>query len=138
MKNPNGILTALDVRSDEDVIVLGRGEYPEDWVLLGAGVHEDVVGPHSVVLVDRTFLPRQSIASIVSAAPRMLAFLTDGSTDGVAYEKQVRRLMTAMYPWAELYRFSTEDGILLAIWTAPGQSVYDRDSVIDMRPQVQA
>ena len=26
----------------------------------------------------------------------MLAFLTDGSTDGVAYEKQVRRLMTAI------------------------------------------
>lgn len=133
------ISEVLNVRSDEKIVIIGNDtDYDPDWVVLGAGTHDDVIDSTSVVVVDRVALPRDTIVSIVSSAPRMLAFVTGEGPAAIVYDKQVRRLLSSLYPWSEVYTFMSSFGRVIAMWTAPGQQPYDRDRVLDARPQTQA
>lgn len=118
MSNRPDIALALDVRSDENVVVVSKdldAQYPTWWVR-PQSVHETAVDPGSVVVVDRVELSRRSFAQLAAGCPRLFAFIVPPG--GIEYEKQVRRMVTALYPWSELW----------TIWTSMGKALVTKDA----------
>jgi hypothetical protein len=139
---------ALDVRSYEKVIVLADPEstfqYPEEWVrpaklselddqsLGGSELFK--IDPKyplamTVVVVDRVEIQRKTLAQLAEKYPRLIAF----AVANVEHEKQVRRMVTALFPWNEVWTVYTSFGKLLVTKDAVGVE-YDRNTVVDMRP----
>ena len=127
---------ALDVRSYETVVVIAGQEseypYPEEWSkpdsLRSIETSKDVLQP--VFVVDRVEIQRKTLAQMAEMNPRLVAF----AVANVEHEKQVRRMVTSLFPWNEVWTVSTSFGKLLVTKDATGKA-YDRNDVVDMRPQ---
>lgn len=130
MSGVHRLCHAIDLRSDERVVVLASPqsvfEYPSDWVRPGPtdGI---VVNEFTVVVIDRIDVGRSLMCELISACPRMLAI----AVVDVDHEKQVRRSLTALYPWSEVWTFYTDFGKML-VTNARGEP-YDRDHIVDQR-----
>lgn len=121
---------ALDVRSYERVIVItgqdSTHQYPDGWIR--PDKHTDLeLNEESVVVVDRVELQRKTMSQIAEAKPRLVAF----AVASIDHEKQVRRMITSLYPWNEVWTIFTSFGKLLITKDAKGPS-YDRDEVVDV------
>lgn len=152
MSSRPDIELALDVRSYEKVIVIAGADstyqYPDHWVrptkladldgqTLGGNesVKADPRYPlaATVVVVDRVEIQRKTLAQLAEKYPRLIAF----AVANVEHEKQVRRMVTALFPWNEVWTVYTSFGKLLVTKDAVGAS-YDRASVVDMRERTAA
>ena len=128
---------ALNVRSYERVVVLSNPEstydYPEEWVrpLNVAGI--GATDPETVVVVDRVELSAQTLLRIAEGRPRLVAF----APRDVEQEKSMRRLVTALFPWSEVWVLSTLFGKLLVTKDIGGKA-YDRDAVVETWKAVSA
>lgn len=124
---------ALGLRGYERLIVIpghDSGIYPDHWVRPRNTA--DVcasVNSESVVVIDRLDVKRQTLADICSRRPRLLALVPYD----VEQEKSMRRMLSAHYPWAEVWTISTEFGKVLLTKDAVGEP-YERDHVRDDRP----
>lgn len=129
----NEIVDVLDVRSDERIVVIGHAGrlYPGHWEF-SLSVEDARIGADCVVVVDQVDLTRKMLQSITKRAPRLIAFVVET----VDSEKQFRRTLKVLHPWAEVW-----DGAGNGIWTNLGKVVitaasgkpYNRDDVPDMR-----
>lgn len=138
---------ALDVRSYEKVIVIAGAEseyqYPEGWIrpaklsdldgqtLGGNELYK--VDPNfplamTVVVVDRVEIQRKTLSQLAEKYPRLIAF----AVANVEHEKQVRRMVTSLFPWNEVWTVYTSFGKLLVTKDAVGVA-YDRSTLVDMR-----
>jgi hypothetical protein len=143
---------ALDVRSYEKVIVIAAGDstfqYPEHWIKPSklSDLDEQQIGGSetlqpspdyplamSVVVVDRVEVQRKTLAQLADGGPRLFAF----AVANVDHEKQVRRMVTSLFPWNEVWTVYTSFGKLLVTKDAVGKA-YDRSRVVDMREGVAA
>ncbi len=136
MSSRPDIELALDVRSYERIVVVGEDldEYPENWSrprsiaeLLSS------VDEQSVVLVDRFDIKAKHLGEVCALRPRLLAL----APADVPQEKSMRRLLSVLYPWAEVWTVSTSFGKLLVTSEALGLP-YDRENVRDDRPSAEA
>lgn len=146
MSSRPDIELALDVRSYEKVIVItgqdSTYQYPEHWVkpsrlsdldeMTLGGNEMYKVDPQyplamSVVVVDRVEIQRKTLAQLASKYPRLIAF----AVANVDHEKQVRRMVTSLFPWNEVWTVYTSFGKLLVTKDAVG-TAYDRDRLVDM------
>lgn len=136
MSSRPDIELALDVRSYERVIVIAgqdsTHQYPESWEK-PASVAALTVDEESVVVIDRVEIQRRTLAQIAEGRPRLVAF----AVASVDHEKQVRRMITALFPWNEVWTVFTSFGKLLVTKDAVGKA-YDRDTVVDMRDGIAA
>lgn len=132
MSNRPDLELALDVRSDESVVVLTSPDnpttYPEGWVRPGRGDLSSV-SSLSVVVVDRVDIQRRTLSTLGQLGPRLVAM----APQGVDQEKAMRRLISSAYPWAEVWTVSTSFGKLLVTKDVHGPA-YEREDVVDMRP----
>lgn len=132
MSSRPDIEQALCIRSDETVVVLAHPdsdyEYPAHWVR-PQRLQEiiDAVSPQTVVVVDRLELSRKVLAAVGAKRPRLVAV----APLGIEGEKSVRRMVTALYPWSEVWVFTTNFGKLLVTKDVTGPA-YDRDTVVDL------
>jgi hypothetical protein len=143
---------ALNVRSYEKVIVIADHgsmyRYPEHWVKLSklSDLDEMSLGGNemyridpqyplamTVVVVDRIEIKRRTLTQLASRYPRLIAF----AVANVDHEKQVRRMITSLFPWSEVWTFYTSFGKLLVTKDVVG-TVYDRDRIVDMREGIAA
>lgn len=122
---------ALDVRSYEKIVVItgqdSTYQYPENWVRPSKTSELELDG-ESVVVIDRVELQRKTLGQIGEAAPRMVAF----AVASIDHEKQIRRMVTALYPWNRLWTVFTSFGKLLVTDDIKG-APYDRETVLDQR-----
>lgn len=136
MSNRPDIELALDVRSDEKVIVIAGQEseyqYPERWVK-PARLSELEIDETTVVIIDRVEVQRRTLAQIAEGRPRLVGF----AVASVEHEKQVRRLVTSLFPWNEMWTVFTSFGKVLMTKDVRGAS-YDRNQVVDMREGIAA
>ena len=134
--NRPDIELALDVRSDEKVVVIAgqdsEYQYPERWTK-PTRLSELSADELSVVIVDRVEIQRRTLAQIAESRPRLVAF----AVASVEHEKQVRRLVTSLFPWNEVWTVFTSFGKVLVTKDVRG-AAYDRSQVIDMREGVAA
>ena len=97
---------ALDVRSYEKVVVVAGQDstydYPETWVQPSRTADLQVNG-ECVVIIDRVEIQRKTLAQIAQANPRLVAF----AVASVDHEKQVRRMVTSLFPWNEVWTGTT-------------------------------
>lgn len=117
MSSRPDIALALDVRSYEKVVVISKPDavydYPESWERPSA-LGEAKVDGHSVVIVDRIDLSWKSFATLARGCPRLFAF----AVSGVEQEKRVRRMVTALFPWNEVW----------TVWTTFGKTLVTKDA----------
>lgn len=117
MSNRPDLELALDVRSYERVVVISNPtsvyDYPDDWER-PTSLSDARVDAESVVLVDRTEVSWKTFASLASGGPRLFAF----AVDGVEHEKRVRRMITALFPFNEVW----------TIWTTLGKTLITKDA----------
>ena len=129
MSNRTDIELALDVRSDERIAVIcseeSTYEYPESWVKPESLSQLQGL---SVVVIDRVEIQKRTLAHIAACHPRLVAF----AVANVEHEKQVRRMLTGMFPWSEVWTISTAFGKLLVTKDVVG-APYDRDAIVDER-----
>lgn len=136
MSRPDIELT-LDVRSHENVVVFmnpdATHEYPENW--LQALSFDDIalISEDTVVIVDRIDLYPKMISAIGSKRPRLFALVPKS----VEQEKTMRRMLSAVYPWSEVWTLSSSFGKLLVTKDAVGEA-YDRELIRDERPYAEA
>lgn len=135
MSRPD-IHEALDVRSYERVVVATATRnqdvniYPEGWELIdGPQDIEHSVDEHTVVVIDKVGLANRTFVEFFRMKPRLLAVVVRD----IPYEKSIRRTLSSLYPFAEVWTFSTDFGKLL-VTSAKGDP-YDRDDVLDARPE---
>lgn len=138
MSNRPDIELALDVRSYERVILIsGRDsvrQYPEAWFRPTTLAQMlSLVGPESVVLVDSAEVTRRTYGAVGERCPRLLAVVTPTEE----HARSIRRAVSSLYPWSELYGIVTCVGRIAVVQHLAGRP-YDRDRVIDMRPGVVA
>jgi hypothetical protein len=119
---------ALGLRSHERIAVVSDGDpgdYDDSWVYLGHGDFGSYQLPEdSLVLVDRVE-PTVGLISVIGCyGPRILAM----APRNVEQEKSMRRMLSALYPWSELWTVSTSFGKLLVTKDAVGPT-YDRSAV---------
>ncbi len=137
MTNRPDIELALDVRSNESVVVLFdpdfESQYPDEWIRVRSRHDIDSITPESVVIVDRLEVSRRVLASVAARAPRLIALVPHG----VDQEKSMRRTLSGLYPWSEVWTISTAFGKALVTKDAVGPT-YERDDVMDMRPSGEA
>lgn len=143
---------ALDVRSYEKVVVIAAQDstfqYPENWVkpvrlsdldeMTIGGNETFKVDPNyplamSVVVVDRVEIQRKTLSQLAERYPRLLAF----AIANVDHEKQVRRMVTSLFPWHEIWTIYSSFGKLLVTKDLVGNA-YDRSKLVDMRPDAVA
>lgn len=143
---------ALDVRSYEKIIVIAAQDstfqYPEHWVKPGrlSELDDMVLGGNdtykidpnfplamSVVVIDRVEVQRKTLSQLAERYPRLMAF----AVANVDHEKQVRRMVTSLFPWNEVWTVFTSFGKLLVTKDAVGVA-YDRSKLVDMRPEATA
>ncbi len=127
---------ALDVRSYERVVVLAgqdsEYQYPETWIR-PSRTSDLEVSAESVVVIDRVEIQRKTLAQIAEGRPRLVAF----AVASIDHEKQIRRMITALFPWNEVWTMFTSFGKLLVTKDATGEA-YDRSLVPDIRPEAAA
>jgi hypothetical protein len=120
---------ALDVRSYEKVVVIAGPDstyqYPESWVRPTKSADIQIDG-ESVIVVDRVELQRRTLIQIAEAGPRLVAF----AVASVEHEKQIRRMVTSLFPWNEVWTLFTSFGKLLVTKDVTGPA-YERDDVVD-------
>ncbi len=120
---------ALDVRSYEKIVVIAGPDstyqYPETWVRPRSAADIQVDG-ESVIVVDRVELQRRTLAQIAAAGPRLVAF----AVASVDHEKQIRRMVTALFPWNEVWTLFTSFGKMLVTKDVKGKA-YERDDVAE-------
>lgn len=129
------IALTLDVRSYETVFLASAQEgvtYPESWVRIESRHDVGLVVPDSVVVIDRLDIQRRTLEAIAARSPRLIALLPSG----VEQEKSMRRMVSAMFPWSEVWTVSTSIG--KALVTPAKGFIYERDDVIDARPVAEA
>lgn len=130
MSSRPDIELALDVRSYERIVVItgpdSTFEYPENWVkpVKSADLHIDA---ESIVVVDRVEIQRKTLQQIAEGRPRLLAF----AVASIDHEKQVRRMVTSLFPWNEVWTVFTSFGKLLITKDVQGVA-YDRDQMVDV------
>lgn len=135
------ITEVLDIRSHETVYVICESSdisYPQGWIAVEQGssmpkLDFDAVGqPEAVVIIDRIDVLRRELIELLQHGPRILgAVVAD-----VEQEKRFRRNLRTLYPWAEVWETHTDFGKVLM--TCAFGRPYDREQVIDARPQVSA
>jgi hypothetical protein len=117
MSSRPDIELALDVRSYEQVVVISKPDvvydYPERWSR-PTGASEAHVDSETVVIVDRVDVSWRTFATLAESGPRMFAFVVNG----VEQEKRVRRMVTALYPWNEVW----------TVWTSYGKTLITKDA----------
>ncbi|MBV9125623.1 MAG: hypothetical protein JO112_19920 [Planctomycetes bacterium] len=122
MSSRPDIALALDVRSYERIVVIAKPDseyaYPEEWSR-PASLSEAIVDDHSVVIVDRVDVAWKSFAALAAGHPRLFAF----AVNGVEQEKKVRRMITALFPWNEVWTVWTSFGKTLITKDARGEAV---------------
>lgn len=122
MSSRPDIALALDVRSYEHVVVISKPDseydYPEDWSR-PTSLAEAHVDGETVVIVDRVDVAWKSFASLAAGRPRLFAF----AVNGVEQEKKVRRMITALFPWNEVWTVWTSFGKTLITKDARGEAV---------------
>ena len=130
--NRPDIELVLDVRSSESVVVLtdpnNQREYPDDWIQVQSRDGLVEVVSDSVVLIDRIDVFPHTLALLGSKRPRLIAMVPCN----VEHEKTMRRMLSSVYPWAEVWTLSSSFGKLLVTKDAVGIA-YDRDIVRDER-----
>jgi hypothetical protein len=130
MSSRPDIELALDIRSYEKIVVLtgqdSSHQYPDEWIR-PAKLSDLEVNEESVVVVDRVELQRKTIAQIAEGKPRLVAF----AVANVDHEKQVRRMVTSLFPWNEVWTVFTSFGKLLITKDVKGLA-YDRDEIVDV------
>jgi hypothetical protein len=135
--NRPDIALALDVRSYETIAVVPAPdttqEYPDSWHRIESRPALDLVNELSVVIVDRLDIQRKALAQIAQRRPRLLALFPRN----VEQEKSMRRMISIMFPWSEVWTLSTSFGKALVTPDAKGIP-YDRLDVIDARPVAEA
>ena len=104
---------ALDVRSYERIVVLSSPdsphEYPESWVKPQKAGDLGQIDAETIVVVDRVEIQRPTLAAIGERGPRLIAF----APQGVDQEKSMRRMLTTLFPWAEVWTLFTAFGKVL-------------------------
>lgn len=127
---------ALDVRSYEKVVIIAGHDstfdYPENWIK-PAKLSDLNIDSESVVVIDRVEVQRKTLTQIAEGKPRLVAF----AVANVEHEKQIRRMVTLLFPWNEVWTVFTSFGKLLITKDIAG-AAYDRDHVIDMREGIAA
>lgn len=133
MRTP--IELALSIRSWERIVCLtdpaAPRRHPEHW-LLPQTLRNSTIDPETVVIVDRIELSPKALAAVCSRCPRLVAF----ALASIEHEKATRRLVKESYPFADAWDFSTDFAKLL-VTDAKGRP-YERDRVLDMRPEARA
>lgn len=123
---------ALDVRSDEKVVLFtdpsSTYDYPEQW-LRPRGLHDAELDPMSTVIFDRMEVTRKQIMTCAASEVRMIGICPID----VDHEKYVRRMITSLYPWTQVYEASTSFGKVLML--SPKGAPYDRDRIDDSYPR---
>jgi hypothetical protein len=121
------IEVALDVRSYERVVVLSRVEnnYPERWEKTFSSRAE--IDNDTVIIIDRTDISQDDLGIIASAKPRMVAFVPFS----VEQEKSMRRMISTLYPWAQVWMQFTTFGKILYTSEIYGLP-YNREELVDM------
>lgn len=124
---------AMDVRSYERVVLLkdptSEYEYPEHWVQ-ARGLNDMYIDAETVVVFDRTDVTQKQLVACALGEARMVAICPMD----VPHEKQVRRMLSILYPWTHVHDASTSFGKVLMC--SPKGQPYDRDRITDDRPQV--
>lgn len=124
------IMDALDVRSDERVVVLADGDrrerYPYEWEKPDS-LRDARIGNDSVVLIDRLDLGTKALATIVSRGPRLTGVICSSRE----HRDSMRKRMVSLYPFAEIWELRPSWGDML-VWSAKG-APYSRDRIVDMR-----
>lgn len=122
----------LDVRSDEKVVLFtdqsSTYDYPEHW-LRPRGIHDAELDPMSVVIFDRMDVTRKHVVACAANEVRMIGICPID----VDHEKYVRRMITSLYPWTQVYEASTTFGKVLML--CPRGAPYDRDRIDDSYPR---
>jgi hypothetical protein len=130
MSSRPDIELALDVRSYEKVVVItgqdSTYQYPDGWIR-PTKLADLEVTEETVVVIDRVELQRKAIAQIAEGKPRLVAF----AVASIDHEKQVRRMITSLYPWNEVWTIFTSFGKLLITKDVKGVA-YDRDEIVDV------
>ena len=133
------IIESLDIRSNEQAIVVSNPdsvfEYPEDWVTPPdlTSLEDALIlhHGHAVIIVDRVEISTKVLELVALYRPRLMAFaIQPGANQD--HEKSVRRMVTTMFPWNELWTVSSTFGKMLVTKDVQG-TAYDRDKLIDMR-----
>lgn len=123
---------ALDVRSDEKIVLFAdpssEYEYPESW-LRPRSMHDAGLDPFTVVIFDRTDITKKQLMSCAASDVRMIGICPID----VDHEKYVRRMITSLYPWTQVYEASTTFGKVLML--CPRGAPYDRDRIDDSYPR---
>lgn len=137
MSRPD-IELALDVRSYERIVVVtspdSTFEYQESWIKPNrSSDFAQCIDGESIVVVDRVEIQRKTLSQIALHRPRLVAF----AVSSIDHEKAVRRMVTALFPWSELWTVSTSFGKLLVSKDIRGNS-YERGDLMDMRPEASA
>ena len=135
--NRPDIELALDVRSYEHVFVFVNPDaphgYPDSWTEVGSREEVLSIAPTSVVIIDRIDASHRMLEAIGMQSPRLLALVPRN----VEQEKLMRRVLSSVYPWSELWTLSTSFGKVLVTNGAAG-AAYDRDLVRDERSSAEA
>ena len=126
----------LDIRSYEHVIVLANHDepkHPAHWIKISSRDELSCLNSDSVVVVDRVDVSFAVLRQIGEARPRLVAFVPCS----IEHEKSIRRLISSMSPWAEVWTLSSSLGKLIVTGGILGPA-YDRQDVIDQRSIAQA
>ena len=122
---------AMDLRSWERVVLFtdpeSTYEYPEAWIR-PHGMQDAFIDGECVVLFDRVTVSAKTIVAVVSRGARMVGFCPVD----VEHERFLRRALSTLYPWSEVYTASSAFGKVLMV-SPGGQHPYDRNRVIDER-----
>lgn len=126
---------AMDVRSDERVVLFtdpsSTYDYPEHW-FQPQSMHDADLDPYVVVIFDRMEVSKKHIVSCAINEVRMIGICPID----VDHEKQIRRMLTSLYPWTQVYEASTAFGKVLML--SPKGRPYDRNRITDDRPKASA
>ena len=126
---------ALDIRSWERVVLFTEPtsdyEYPPGWQR-PSGLYDAHIDGETVVIFDRIDFTKKTLVSVVAKAARMIGICPID----VDHERFVRRVLTDLYPFTEVWTVSTAFGKVLM--ASPVGAPYDRDKVIDERPRAGA
>lgn len=119
---------ALDLRSNEHIVVLSAADndfqYKPEWVApQNTDELQESLNADSIVVVDRVDVSDAIVELIASVKPRLVAFAVQPAN--IEHEKTVRRQLTALFPWHEVWTISTSFGKLLVSKDVQGK-VYDR------------
>ena len=129
---------AVCLHSYEQIVVLTSQEstfkYPEEWVRPAEAIDLELINAETVVVVDRVEISKDTLLLVASKSPRLVAM----SPATVDQEKLMRRMITSLFPWAEVWTIDSSFGKLLVTNGITGEA-YDHDAqTADMRSKASA